>query len=467
MSSTTTTCVVCCDEFSVRRRRPIECPHCRFVCCVACYRQYILSSVTEPSCMSCRVQMGYEFLIEHLPTTFWNREYKEFRKNMLLAREESLLPETQDIVIKIHKKDNYYRFIDTYRARISRMQRRLSAMMYQWRQMCMAIDRERNGRPAVEAADHLFEHFDDLYIPLLNDQQEPVGLTNREVVRRSPTITTTTWIFACPKESCRGMIRDNHRCPLCLTEACSQCLKEKANDDHECLTEDVETATLLRQNTKSCPKCSMSIFKVSGCDQMWCTQCHTPFSWRTGEIIDQRVHNPHYYEWLQRGGQTAARNPMDIPCGGMPELLELDPLFTKKEYRDWMYRMHRSVLHVENVTIPRSETQRDIHNNERSMRIQYLMNQMTRNQWKDELYRTEKVRQKHNQYIQIMQTFVAVATDWLRRMLVEQPSEQELTDSIREICRFFEYIQNQVGRMNQRYKSSLQGLPENLVMTIG
>jgi hypothetical protein len=121
---------------------------------------------------------------------------------------------------------------------------------------------------------------------------------------------------------------------------------------------------------------------------------------------------------------------------------------------------------VENVTIPRSQTQRDIHNNERSMRIQYLMNQITRNQWKDELYRTEKVRQKHNQYIQIMQTFVAVSTDWLRRMLVEQPSEQELTDSIREICRFFEYIQNQVGRMNQRYKSSLQGLPENLMMTI-
>jgi hypothetical protein len=48
---------------------------------------------------------------------------------------------------------------------------------------------------------------------------------------------------------------------------------------------------------------------------MWCTQCHTGFSWRRG-TIENRVHNPHYYEWQrQNGGGRAPRNVGDLECG--------------------------------------------------------------------------------------------------------------------------------------------------------
>ena len=58
----------------------------------------------------------------------------------------------------------------------------------------------------------------------------------------------------------------------------------KRDCEHTCNPDLVETAKLLAKDTKSCPTCQTKIFKIDGCDQMWCTQCHTAFSWKTGAI---------------------------------------------------------------------------------------------------------------------------------------------------------------------------------------
>ncbi len=53
---------------------------------------------------------------------------------------------------------------------------------------------------------------------------------------------------------------------------------------------------------------------LSNCDQMFCTNCNSAFSWKTLKLVNGNIHNPHYFEWMRRSGQQA-RNPLDIQCG--------------------------------------------------------------------------------------------------------------------------------------------------------
>jgi hypothetical protein len=86
-------------------------------------------------------------------------------------------------------------------------------------------------------------------------------------------------LIPCPIKNCRGMIMEHdNKCCLCDCQTCFNCFHIIFDDNHKCLEENIETATEIRNNTKPCPNCAIRIFKISGCDQMWCTQCHTTVS---------------------------------------------------------------------------------------------------------------------------------------------------------------------------------------------
>jgi hypothetical protein len=123
----------------------------------------------------------------------------------------------------------------------------------------------------------------------------------------------------CPDPECRGYLSTQWKCGLCEKWACHEChvIKGDTRDaDHTCDPDTLATAKLLDKDTKPCPKCATPIHKIEGCDQMWCTQCHTGFSWRRG-TIENHVHNPHYYEWARQNGALgrAPRNVGDFECG--------------------------------------------------------------------------------------------------------------------------------------------------------
>jgi hypothetical protein len=68
---------------------------------------------------------------------------------------------------------------------------------------------------------------------------------------------------------------------------------------HKCDPDLVKTMIDILENSRPCPKCGERIFRVSGCDQMFCVVCHVGFYYNTGEIITTPFHNPHRMEWLQ------------------------------------------------------------------------------------------------------------------------------------------------------------------------
>ena len=44
--------------------------------------------------------------------------------------------------------------------------------------------------------------------------------------------------------------------------------------DHVCKETDIQSANMIKKETRNCPCCGTNIYKIAGCDQMWCTQCH-------------------------------------------------------------------------------------------------------------------------------------------------------------------------------------------------
>ena len=106
--------------------------------------------------------------------------------------------------------------------------------------------------------------------------------------------------FPCPRPRCVGFV-NNEICGLCNGLICKECREEKLAT-HICNHDTLLTLQMIRSTSKNCPKCLVPIYKSSGCDQMFCIECKTTFSYITGRIVDKLEihHNPHYIEWNRR-----------------------------------------------------------------------------------------------------------------------------------------------------------------------
>jgi len=245
----------------------------------------------------------------------------------------------------------------------------------------------------------------------------------------------------CPSENCRGFLNSSWKCGLCETYTCKDCNVLKGTDpnqEHTCNPDDVASTTLLNKDSKACPSCSAGIFKIDGCDQMWCTMCHTAFSWKTGRK-EQTIHNPHYYEYLRKTNGAVPRAPGDNPCGGdipirqndMNQLITLLGQFcetTKTTNQNnpnndnkWdniakqFSSIIRSKIHLNRVQAP-TFNRNQVENN-RPLRIDYLRNKIDEPTFVSKLQRLEKVVEKNHEIYTVLTMFDSVMSDLLKRAL--------------------------------------------------
>ena len=240
----------------------------------------------------------------------------------------------------------------------------------------------------------------------------------------------------CPDEECRGYLSTQWKCGMCDKWTCPDChvIKGTTRDaEHTCDPDVKATAQFLAKDTKPCPKCSTLIHKIEGCDQMWCTQCHTAFSWRRG-TIETRIHNPHYYEWQrQQSGGAAPRNLGDFECGR--DLADqqanrfINTILSRVGLMDSLSSIQRCKMQSLTRDIPliiRKTIHLQLHDGDRfrtdnvvdnlEVRVRYLKKDITDKQFASKVHAAYKAHEKKKDIADVIQLQVQGVTDIVYRI---------------------------------------------------
>jgi hypothetical protein len=269
---------------------------------------------------------------------------------------------------------------------------------------------------------------------------------------------TTSVFCKCPKQDCHGFVLQGSESPTCTTCNTLVCIKcrEIMDQDHECDGDTIETIKLIESETKACPGCGIQIHKIQGCYQMWCTQCHTTFHYRTGEILREPIHNPHYIEWLKTMPQTEECLEFDV--------ISLDNLESVLQER------HTSTQEAKLVTSSRKTSEylvglkhearhqlAKLNNVMKShnTRIEYILNGMTILEYKKTLYAKFKMQNKLKDVITLVETIVLFIHSFLYHFVFETMTLTEIKTRLEE---FVLHINDESNRLVKLYASKFPNI---------
>lgn len=424
-------------EICVEKRICVICPYCQYSACSTCYEKVILSSVNKPSCVSCKKEFNDDFFHAKFSDSFIKKKYKNHRENVLFEYEESLLPETQVHVERIYK-------VEELKKDMLDIEIQISELRVKQAQIREKMWRVQHGNGDVNNGDEKKEEKESFVGP-------------------------------CPVNECRGYLSTRYKCGICGVKACPEC-REVKNDEHKCDPNTVETVKELKKSCRQCPNCMTTIYRISGCDQMWCTKCKTAFNWVTGKIEKGMIHNPHFFQWMSENGGAVPRNPMDVQCGGI-DLARLNMLrnfhypieepFDRwdvkwKHYDQYIMEIYRELVHHRHVTLHALPTPLDNVTNQ-DLRIDFLMKKITKDEFKVKLQRREKDRNKKLEYRQIIEMYTAVLEENLIKLVRDIPatlkdSYSKMSEAYKAFCeeekRVREYANKSIEKLKKKYSST-------------
>jgi hypothetical protein len=404
-------CDVCCEKLNKTKHKKVECPFCDLVTCRTCTQKYILSLSDDPHCMKCKNEHSREFIDTFCTVLFRTRDLKNHRENILFERERARMPETQVYVV---------RELEMRKIRVS--------YVY----LAFMLSRVHGSIHVPEVAkDVLYDTLRENLATLYRDMRELT--TNEPIVEIGQNMFTQK----CPGEECRGFLSDDWKCGICKKVFCKKCHEEDVHG-HVCDKDTVKTIKLLRKDTKQCPKCNVSITKIEGCAQMWCTQCHVAFDWRTGRIETGRIHNPHYFEFKKR-----TREHGDIPCGGCPTYNELRSNLAPQT-------LIEACIEVQRLDRDIAYRYGYLFEDNHYLRMQYLLNEISETNMKRELQRRDKYNCKVRDIRDIYRMYVDTVGDILRQFMLNSSKTDEYVNEIRELTK---YTNTVIDRIRYRYTS--------------
>ena len=255
--------------------------------------------------MHCREPLNEEFLNDNTGKGWRLSTYKTYRENKLFDIEKARLPETQPYSKYYKEAQKLYECWDAL-----------------WKKYInYPIDEESNLANIRRAKLNR-----DSWLRIVDNFGRPHG------IQCDKQALVAKFIKGCPAAHCRGFLGEDFICGLCEVKVCTDCHEIKGAE-HACNTDTVASVKVLLKESTPCPKCASVISKIDGCDQMWCTQCQTAFSWSTGLEEKGRIHNPHFYEWARRNGTLRRENEgYDCDAPRIDDLINGFNLETRLEY---------------------------------------------------------------------------------------------------------------------------------------
>jgi hypothetical protein len=215
---------------------------------------------------------------------------------------------------------------------------------------------------------------------------------------------------------------------------------------------------------------------VRNCDQMWCTACMTPFSWRTGEIVtNAQIHNPHYYEFMNREGNAGPRfrNLGDQICGGLvpyhqitAKIKMLYPNFSTTAFIgaanapgdqiiphgiNYISNIHRLYNHIEHTVIRNYAV--NIVNDNLDLRTSYMLNEITEKEFKSKLQQYEKSNEKKNDTRMLLEMYQHTTVDIIRKLDMAT-TIKNMKEISNELVFLKDYFNTQSKKIGEKYKST-------------
>lgn len=303
----------------------VKCYRCGYKACSNCYEIYMTNLANDescyPRCMKCKYTWEYNYMLKILSPTYF-RKLTKLREEILYNLNLSLLPTYSN------------KYLDTYKVssilspKTRRMPKeQLTTLLLNYFKSLpngqgiytnIIIFLTYGGDPSfVYKEDKIKDMFaDSLKKYVRNARYVLKNLTsnkNIDAKKEEPVVNRP-----CKASNCIGFLSSEWICYTCNTKFCRRCQEPRAKE-HECDESLVENLKAIKKDSIECPKCSAFIFKIHGCDHMWCTNCHTAFNWKTRKILDTKnFHNPHYIDYIRSKEKEQPRvnnNNADPPQG--------------------------------------------------------------------------------------------------------------------------------------------------------
>ena len=250
----------------------------------------------------------------------------------------------------------------------------------------------------------------------------------------------------CPNQNCNGFIlQGQDTCTSCNVTICQQCL-DICHPNKKCNDNIIKSIQLLKEETQTCPGCGIRIYKIEGCYQMWCTNCHTTFHYRTGQILNETTHNPHYIEWRQSNTKIAISEAnLKLKCTYRHESYTL--LLSIRQF------LNELQLHVFDEQYKLNKLVRPQKRHE--IRIKYILNKISKHEFQKILYNRFKQISKQNCIMKLFENIQTIFESYLYHYIYRTMTLVQIVDELKQ---FIKNFNKESVRLQKIYSNSFPKL---------